>query len=121
MTQNEQQIRIDDGLRHALEGRMEPVSTVVNLIAERYMAMIAHARKSAAATTVREDDVFRKVLEELGTRRIGTHEIEAFPSLVEDWLRRHPGYPKSALFVIEGASFFELVAQIDRVERLGPK
>jgi hypothetical protein len=114
MSKDRKEIYLGEGLRRAIMGRKEKLSALVNLIADRYMGLIA--RSSRVATTVRMDDVYRGVLAER-RRRLESHDIAAFPSLVRDWMMRNPGYPDVALKVVEQCSFLELVALIDRLER----
>jgi hypothetical protein len=113
------EIYLGEALRRLLTGRKESLTTVVNLIAERYLGIVERA--DAKATTVREDDVYRAVIRE-HRRPLEAREIASFPSAVEDWMRRNPQgkdeeHYASALAGVKARTFVELCALIDRLEK----
>ena len=116
MSKDRKEIYLSDELREMLKGRPYNLTTFVKVLADRYRGMLARA--NPGATTLREDDVFLGVIAEFKSRPLMTRDIVGFPALVADWLDRHPDYPKSAYVIAAGASFVELVAIIDRLERL---
>jgi hypothetical protein len=119
MAKDRKEIYIGESLRRALAGRKESLTTVANLIADRYMGMI---ERTNVATTVRMDDIYRAVLAERRGKPMEATDIATFPALVRDWLRRNPPAEderahEAALRVVDEADFVELVAIIDRLER----
>ena len=116
---NRQMIYIGDNLRAVLANRKEPLSTVVNLMAERYMAIISRAGYFPLLAGL-SAELFCNVLRE-GKRPLAAGGIALFPALVKDWLRRHPEFPQgpgeTALMMLKNSSYLDLVALVDKLER----
>ena len=112
---NRKEIYIGEVLRRLLVGRKESLSTVVNVAADRYLGLLE--RQPKFSCTAREEDVYRAVLGETRGRLLEAREIATFPQAVADWLNRNPEYPPSAYERVRSASFVELLALIDRLER----
>jgi hypothetical protein len=115
MSKDRKEIYLGEALRRALQGRKDSLTTVVNLIADRYLGIIE--RTNTLVFTVREEDVYRGVLAEARGRRLEAREIATFPEMVRDWLARNPDYPDSAYARVKDAPFAHLVALVDRLER----
>lgn len=117
-------IYIGESLRKVLDGRKESLTTVVNLIAERYLGIVER-HPFAAALLNRDDDVLLSVLREY-RGPLTSADIASFPARVRDYCARHPDrapdggttkhYPV-VIAAVEGASFVQLVALIDSLEK----
>ena len=94
MAKDRKDIYIGEAIRRLLTGRKESLTTILNLIAERYLGILA--RTTPLVCTAREEDVYRAVLAETRGRRLESREIGLFPQMVQDWLNRNPEYPQSA-------------------------
>lgn len=117
VSKERKEIYLSEALKRLLRTRpKDSLTTVVNLISDRYQGIIERMGK-AIPCTVREEDVYRAVLEESRGRRLEAREIALFPNMVADWLGRNPEYPQSAYERVSVASFVELVALIERLER----
>lgn len=46
MSKDREEIHVSDALRKAMDGRKEPLSSVINLIVERYLGMISRAEST---------------------------------------------------------------------------
>lgn len=115
MSKDRKEIYVSDALRRLLEGRKDSLTTIVNLIADRYQGIVEQTPRFVC--TAREEDVYRAVIAEARGRRLEAREIAAFPSAVQDWLSRNPDYPITAFHRVNGVAFSDLVALIDRLER----
>lgn len=112
------EIYLGESLRRVLERhKARTLTTVVNLIADRYLGMVERTHPVAS---VRMDDVYRKVLAEY-RRPLESADIASFPARVRDWMLRNPMEPGEAHYAatiahVEKATFVDLVALIDRLE-----
>lgn len=118
MSKDRKEIYLGAALRRLLTGRKESLTTIVNLIAERYEGIMARANTKGCS--VQEDDVYRDVLKEY-RRPLESADIAAFPARVKDYclrtgLDREPMYP-AMMARVERCSYVDLVALIDRLER----
>lgn len=110
------EIYLGEALKRLLRLRpRDTLTTVVNMIADRYIGIVE--RSAGVPKTVREEDVYRAVLAETRGRHLEAREIVLFPNMVSDWLTRNPEYPMSAYERVKNASFVDLVALIERLER----
>src|SRR5258708_6673727 len=91
MSKDREEIHVSDALRKALEDRKESLSTVVEMIAERYLGMIERAGTTPMMGY--HADLYCNVLREAG-HPLSSQEIAVFPLTCEDWLRRHPKFPQ---------------------------
>ena len=111
-------IYIGEKLRAYLKRRKEPLSTVVNTLAERYIAMCERA--APFSTYCLHAEMYDKVLRE-ADHPLTPNEIATFPAMCEDWLSRNPDFPqepsKTAIAILKSSSYHELVALIDKAER----
>lgn len=115
MTNARKEIYLGDALRRVLEGRQQSLTTVVNTMADRYQGLLDRIQRFPC--TLREEDVYRAVVAESRGRPLESHDIAVFPQRVHDWLVRNPDFPMSAYARVNAASFVELVALIDYIER----
>lgn len=115
VSKDRKEIYLGESLKRLLAWRpKESLTTVVNLIADRYRGLIERVPNHVC--TLREEDVYRAVLAE-ARRKLEAREIMQFPGMVQDWLTRHPEYPDSAYERVRSASYVELLVLIDRLER----
>jgi hypothetical protein len=118
MSRDRKDIYLGERLRQALEGRGEPLTTVVNLIADRYLGII---EREHIPTLVAHEAMLIETLREK-SRPLSSTEIATLPAMVEDWMRRHPDYmPEPAqtlLMILRNCKYPSLVALVDRIERL---
>lgn len=122
MSRDRKEVYLGEALKRLLTTRpKDSLTTVVNLIADRYMGLIERVPMDKNAfpfvCTAREEDVYRGVLAEKRGGHLEAREIALFPSMVGDWLKRHPDYPDSAYQRVSRASFVELLVLIERLER----
>ena len=115
---NRQMIYISDNLRRVLDGRREPLSTVVNMIAERYLGMLERAGRIPPYCM--NGEMYERVLREAG-HLLTSAEIATFASMCEDWLKRNPSYPqapmRTAVLALQRSPHPDLVALVDKMER----
>ena len=115
---NRQMIYISDNLRKVLEGRKEPLSTVVNMIAERYLGMIERAGRTPPYCL--RGELYENVLKEVG-HLLTSAEIATFASMCKDWLTRNSEFPqepgKTAVMILENSPHLDLVALVDKMEK----
>ena len=80
MAANRKDVYLGDGLRRALKGRKESLSTSVNLIADRYMAIISWLRENDEDIDLSKRDVemLKAVLATYRGRHIEGSEIHGF-------------------------------------------
>lgn len=109
------EIYLGEALRRLLLGRREALSTVVNTVADRYQGLID--RQRIFACTVMEEDIYREVIGQTRGRLLESREVATFPQAVADYIAMHPGLPRSAYDRVQHASFAEILALIDRLER----
>ncbi len=115
MSKDRKDVYLGDGLKRAIQGRPGTLSTNVNLIADRYMAIVERYRPKASDEVIA---VLRKVLSESRGHMLEGREIAAFPSMVADWLERHPEDDILALRQsLAQTPYAELVALVDWLER----
>ncbi len=118
MSKDRKDVYLGDGLRRALKGRKDSLSTSVNLIADRYQGIVERLRPTISAE---HEHILRSVLSETRGHLLESREIAAFPSMVSDWLLRNWVPDKEdglALHMRLGAMTHpELVALIDYLER----
>jgi hypothetical protein len=118
VSKDRKEIYLGESLRQALAGREENLTTVVNMLADRYMGMVERA--GVTPMMGHHQELYVAVLKEVG-RPATARDIATLPSLVEDYLRRHPEFPqepgKTALSILRNSSFTDLVALVDRLER----
>lgn len=116
------EIYLGESIRKALIGRRDSLTTIVNLLIERYLGIV---ERHFTATLNREDDVLLAVMREY-RRPLTSADIATFPARVRDYCERHPDVAPDGggtehygtlLAAVERASFPQLVALIDRVER----
>lgn len=120
MREHRKEIYIGESLRRLLAGRGESLTTVVNLIAERYLGLLErHELYPHAGCTVQEDDVYRAVIAE-NRGPIDSRAIALFPQAVADWVARHPEHHAgpAAAARVRDASFADLLYLVDRLERV---
>lgn len=115
---NRQMIYISDALRKVLDGRKEPLSTVVNMISERYLGMLERADRIPPYCM--NGEMYERVLREVG-RPLTSAEIATFAVMCEDWLARNQDYPqapmKTAILILKNSSHLELTALVDKTEK----
>lgn len=113
------EIECGDALRTILNGRRQSFNAVVNLVADRYLGIVGRAK--LAPMQDYHAQLYCNVLQEAG-RVLTAREIATFPSMVEDWLARHPEFPQgpgsTALMIVKASGYVDLVALIDEMERL---
>ena len=118
MSKDHEEIHVGDALRKAMDGRKEPLSSVINLIVERYSGLIERAGKTPMMGY--HADLYCNVLREAG-HPLSSQEIAVFPLTCEDWLRRHPKFPqepgKTAVMILKNSPFVDLLALVDMLER----
>jgi len=118
MSKDHEEIHVGDALRKAMDGRKEPLSSVVNLLVERYLGIIERSHETVMFDYHAE--LYCNVLREVG-RPLTAADIAAFPAMCAAWVARHPKFPpapsKTALMVLNHSSFVALVALVDRLER----
>lgn len=123
MSKDREEIHVGEHLRAALDKRpKESLSTVVNMIAERYAALVERARygkQSAMPMMSFHAELYCNVLREVG-HPLAPAEITAFPAMCKDWLARHPEFPQgpggTAHMIVSNSSFAQLVALVDEME-----
>lgn len=117
MSDERRDVYVDEALRVALKGRKEDLTTAVNMMAERYMAMIASCYVPLLPM---HDALIVEVLADLG-RVPDARDIGMLAALCKDYLRRHPEFPQApsgiALVILERCSYAELLAIVERIER----
>src|SRR4051812_46798799 len=116
MSRDRKEVYVRRALRRVLTGRRESLTTVVNLIADRYQGILDREGPQPG-TTVRMDDVYRALGREY-RRPLEAADIAAFPARLRDWCARHPEEPDEAhhaatLAYVEKARFVKLVALVD--------
>lgn len=122
MSKDRKDVYLGDGLRRALQGRKDSLSTSVNLIADRYQGIVERlhpAIQQKGPITQDAVRVYRAVLAETRGHLLEAREIAAFPSMVADYLSRHPEHEARlyAYDVAQAMSYPELVGLIDYLER----
>lgn len=119
MSKKSHQIYIGDELRRAIEGLNVPLSEAINIVAERYNAVID--RQERMHDYCLHAELYGNVIEDIG-RPLTTSEIATFTALCEDWLKRNgsltPAPHKTAVMVTKGEPFHELLALVSTYERL---
>lgn len=117
MSKDRKDIYMGDGIRRAIDGMPGTLSTNVNVIADRYMAIVDRTRPALLPEQTR---VLLLALREGRGHRLEGREIATFPALVKDWIQRHP----SKLDVVNeldsrlaAMEFAELVGLVDWLER----
>lgn len=111
---------LGESLKRLLTGRRESLTTIVNLIADRYLGLLErHRLHPHAGCTVQEDDVYRSVIAE-HRGPLDSRAIALFPQAVADWVARHPEHHAgpAALAHLKDASFVDVLYLVDRLERL---
>lgn len=119
MSKDRKDVYLGDGLRRALKGRKESLSTSVNLIADRYQAIVERAL-SGVDITPHERALALEVLAESRGHRLEGREIAAFPVMVQDYCLRHKrddAFASRLQALVERMDFDQLVAFIDYLER----
>lgn len=116
VSKDRKDIYLGDGLRRALAGMPGTLSTNVNLIADRYVAILAEA--GINATNTRWMEMLRGVLAENRGHRIEGREIHGFPGMAQAALKRLYGHEADVLCLwLARATYLQLTALIDRLER----
>ena len=114
MNQEREEIYVSDSLRTALKGRKDSVSSVINVIVERYLGIVEGAGKTPMMGY--HADLYCNVLREAG-HPLSSQEIAVFPLTCEDWLRQHPEFPQgpgsTAVMILKNS----LVALVDDLEK----
>ncbi len=117
MPKDRKDIYLGERLRAILKGRSENLTTIVNLIADRYLGLV---ERQYTPTMVAHDDILRKVLAEK-THPLNAAEIATLPAMVEDWCQRHPDYlpapAQTFLMILRHCDYASLLALVDRIER----
>lgn len=116
------EIYVGKPLRDVIQGKKHSLSSLVNSIAERYIALVV---TSFAGTTVRMDDVYRATMAEHDVP-LSVEKIRIFPELVVGWCERNPmtndeNHHAAAIHHVKQLNFDSLVSLIDRIERTGEK
>lgn len=116
VSKDRKDVYIGDGLTRAIAGMPGTLSTNVNLIADRYMAMIAEA--PMVDLSLRDREMLRAVIAENRGHRIEGREIHGFPGMAAAALTRLYGAEAGELCLrLQQASYFQLVALIHKLER----
>lgn len=120
-----QSMRVDhigEALQSVLRNRKEPFTTIVNVIADRYMGLVERAGRTPMQDYHAE--LYCNVLREVG-RPLTAREIATFPVMVEDWLARHPEFPQgpgsTALMIVKASDYASLMALVDSMEGANAK
>ena len=112
-----QMIYIGDKLQAILDKHKLPLSSVVNMLAERYTAL---TQPCEIPMMDFHADLYCNVLEE-NERPMPAKLIASFPALCRDYLKRHPEFPQgpggTACMIVENSSYHDLVALVDRMEK----
>lgn len=115
ISKDRKDIYIGDGLKRAIAGRKESLSTVVNLIADRYQGMVERMRPYVNDEQI---NILRAVLAETRGHRLEAREIASLAGTVQDWLKRHPSeYEQQFWVTLNDYNFAQLVALVDSLER----
>lgn len=116
---NRKMVYIGERIRAFLDGRKGALSTAINTLADRYLAMVERAGKTPMMDFHAE--LYVNVLREY-PGILTAHNIGMFPAMCEDWLKRNPKFPqepgKTAVMILKNSSYHDLVALVDRMERL---
>lgn len=129
---NRHMIYLGDRVRAALVDRgKQPLSTVLNSVADRYLGMIERVRyseHSAVPLMTFHAQLYVNVLRDRSAGVLSNgapltaQQIATFPAMVEDWLKRNPTFPqepgKTALNIVKNCDYPTLVALVDEMERL---
>lgn len=115
MSKDRKEIYLGDGLRRALQGRTDSLTSAVNLIADRYQQMI---EASMPDLTAAERRLIALALEHAGQRKIEALHIAGLPSIVGHALRQTPGGAE-LVAKLQRMTYPELVAIVDSLERGG--
>lgn len=117
MSDERKDVYVGEALRAALKGRKEGLTTAVNMMAERYMAMI---ESCYVPLLPMHDALIVEVLADLG-RAPDARDIGMLAALCKDYLCRHPEFPPgpagTALTILGRCSYAELLAIVERIER----
>lgn len=114
MSKDRKEIYISAGLRRAIEGRRDSLTTAVNLIAARYQAIV---EVSLPDLTVEELAMVRESLEFVANR-VDMQTIIGLPAIVGHAMgaQNRPGH-QALVSKLASMRLHELVAIIDRIER----
>lgn len=116
LSKDRKDIYLGDGLTRAIAGMPGTLSTNVNLIADRYMAMIAEA--PMVDLSLRDREMLRAVIAESRGHRIEGREIHGFPGVAAATLTRLYGDEAKELCLrLQTASYYQLVALVHKLER----
>ena len=118
MSKDREEIHVGYALGKAMDGRKEPLSSVINLIVERYAGMVERAGSTPMMS--HHAELYCNVLREAG-HPLSSKEIAVFPLTCEDWLRQHPEFPQgpgsTAVMILKNSPFVDLVALVDDLEK----
>jgi hypothetical protein len=121
---NDWEIQIGPRLDALLASRKEPLSTVVNMLADRYLGIIERSRYSDASPVPMMDfhaQLYGNVLSEAREFPLSAKDIAAFPAACEDYLKRHPKFPQgpgsTAVSILKNCTYPELVVLVDYMEK----
>ncbi len=115
---NSHPIHVGKQLRALMKKRKkQPLSSVVNMIADRYTSMISHGERVPPYPIYR--DMYMRVLKEHGKPLTGA-EVALFPAMCEDYCRRHPDFAPACLkicvLMLKDTDYFGLMKLVDMIE-----